>query len=142
MSVMLELEKTEPLCSALSSSATSGEQQIEEDEWLRACHHFALPTSRMSLSERFAELADTWRGDKTFLSSLTEIVTLPSYQQIIGLGPDAVPLILDELRDVPDHWFWALSAITSLDPVLPEHCGDLDAMTGDWLLWSEAQSAA
>jgi hypothetical protein len=30
---------------------------------------------------------------------------LPPYQQIIGMGPPAVPLILEELRREPDQWF-------------------------------------
>ncbi len=141
MSVMYATIDAEPLCRFNSSSAISQEQQIEEEVWLRACDHFSFPTSRMPLSERFAELAETWRQDKDFLSSLTEMVTLPSYQQIIGMGPVAVPFILEELEEDPDHWFWALTAITGVDPVLPEHRGSLDDMTNDWLQWAGVQKS-
>ena len=59
----------------------------------------------------------------------------PAYQSIIGMGQDAVPLILDEMSNQPDHWFWALRAITGANPCPPEHVGDVTAMTRDWLSW-------
>jgi len=61
----------------------------------------------------------------------------PEYQQIIGMGRDAVPLILEELQKEPDHWFWALAATTGEDPVPPEHKGKLSEMTKAWLEWGE-----
>lgn len=51
---------------------------------------------------------------------------LPSCQRIIGMGPVVVPLILEELRREPDHWFWALEMLTEDDPVPPKpgaRCG-------------------
>ena len=39
------------------------------------------------------------------------------------MGEPVVPLILDELRREPDHWFWALEAITEENPVRPEDVG-------------------
>jgi hypothetical protein len=59
----------------------------------------------------------------------------PAYQQIIGIGPDAIPLILQELERKPGHWFWALKSITGEDPVLPEHRGQIAKMTESWLSW-------
>ncbi len=46
-----------------------------------------------------------------------------------------VPLILRELEQEPDHWFWALQAITgessiSLEPAQQEN---LEEMAADWL---------
>ena len=63
----------------------------------------------------------------------------PAYQQIIGLGERALPLIFQELRREPDHWFWALAAITGKNPVPEEDAGDLEAMANDWLSWGDAQ---
>lgn len=68
-------------------------------------------------------------------SSITQMATHPAYQQIIGMGKDAVPLILDELRREPDHWFWALHAITGDDPVPSNGRGKLEGMTRAWLDW-------
>jgi len=39
-----------------------------------------------------------------------------AYQKIIGLGPDAVPLIIAQMQseaDEPDQWFWALQVLTA-----------------------------
>jgi hypothetical protein len=65
-----------------------------------------------------------------------------SYQQIIGLGYAAVPLILCELKRRPADWFWALSAITREDPIKPEHAGNIAAMTDDWIQWGKDRGLA
>ena len=62
----------------------------------------------------------------------------PAYQQVIGMGWDVVPCILSELETAPDHWFWALTAITGQDPVLPDHRGKLRLMAQDWVRWGTA----
>ena len=58
-----------------------------------------------------------------------------AYQRIIGLGPAVIPSLLQELDRSPQHWFWALHAITGVDPVLPEHKGQVQHMAQDWLRW-------
>lgn len=93
------------------------------------------------LANRFQELADTWREETKYISSTQEMVLHPAYLQIIGMGRDALPFIFAELRRQPDHWFWALWAITGgEDPVPPEDKGDLKAMTRHWLQWAERRS--
>ena len=64
----------------------------------------------------------------------------PAYQQIIGMGTPALPLIFQELQREPDHWFWALGAITGENPVPEEDAGDLDAMTDAWLSWGSTNA--
>ena len=71
------------------------------------------------------------------LSSITEIVMHPSYQQIIGMGPAAIPLILLSMRRELNHWFWALSAITGENPVPIEHRGKIKQMTEAWMNWGK-----
>ena len=87
------------------------------------------------LSEQFHRLADIVREECAHLSSVREIVLHPAYQQIIGMGPQALPLILRELEHKPEHWFWALRSIAREDPVLPDHQGVVAEMTQDWLNW-------
>ena len=60
--------------------------------------------------QRFAELALEWRQATAPLSSTTARSTHPAYQQIIGMGPAAVPLILRELDREGGQWFWVLMA--------------------------------
>ena len=92
-----------------------------------------LPDS--ALREEFDELATTWKDETQFLSSVTDIVMHPAYQRIIGLGPDVVPLILEDLEDETRHWFWALWAITGENPVPPEDRGHVEEMKQHWLCW-------
>lgn len=70
---------------------------------------------------------------------------LPAYQRIIGMGPDAVPLILAQLEaegDDPDQWFWALRAITAANPVKPEDQGNTVKMAEAWLRWAKHEGYA
>ena len=55
--------------------------------------------------------------------------------RIIGIGPEAIPLILRELKKKPDDWFWALNAITEVNPIPEELEGKIDEMTNSWLQW-------
>jgi hypothetical protein len=87
--------------------------------------------------EKFPELVARWRKDVRFLSDTNEISSHPAYQEIIGLGLSVLPLILAELQVNPDHWFWALKAITGVDPVSEEHLGNQELMARDWLKWAE-----
>jgi len=85
------------------------------------------------LETRFHNLAEEWRKETSFMSSIHLKSMHEAYQSIIGMGMSAVPLILRELLRNPDHWFWALSAITMENPVQPEERGDLKSMTKAWL---------
>jgi hypothetical protein len=86
---------------------------------------------------RFRALVKQWKEAALLLSSITEMATHPAYQQIIGMGPTALPWIFAELRRDPDQWFWALKAITGEDPVPPEDRGNLPRMTQAWLSWAK-----
>lgn len=86
--------------------------------------------------EQFYRLAEVVREECARLSSIREIALHPAYQQIIGMGPRALPLILRELEHTPEHWFWALSSIAQENPVLPNHRGVVAEMTQDWLNWA------
>ncbi len=85
--------------------------------------------------ERFHRLRDQWKEESRYLSNTAQMALLGPYQRIIGMGTDAVPFILEELRREPDHWFWALEAITEENPVSSEDAGRVPAMTAAWLRW-------
>lgn len=95
--------------------------------------------TRRSVEEIFLNLMQKWKSETEFHSSTTNIVLNPAYQQIIGLGVRAVPLILSELEKGPDHWFWALQSITGENPVSPEKIGNIRAMTTSWLDWGHSR---
>ena len=58
-----------------------------------------------------------------------------AYKRIIAMGALAVPWILEELAQQPDHWFVALSQLTGASPVHPESRGRIPQMTASWLYW-------
>jgi hypothetical protein len=64
---------------------------------------------------------------------------LRPYQAIIGMGLPVVPLILEELRREPDHWFWALEALTGENPVPTEVDGDMSRVSEAWLKWGRRE---
>lgn len=83
----------------------------------------------------FERLAREWRAARTPTSSASRMAAHPAYLRIIGMGARAVPFILRELKERPDHWFAALHAITGASPV-PEHArGRLAQMADAWVEW-------
>ncbi len=62
---------------------------------------------------------------------------LHPYQQIIGLGREAVPFILKEYQLRPHHWWWALESITGENPTTPQMKGDFQAIRMAWLDWGK-----
>lgn len=63
----------------------------------------------------------------------------PAYQAIIGMGAEALPMILEDLRQNSGHWFWALKAISNEDPVVPSDRGSVKKMKNAWLQWGEVK---
>ena len=87
------------------------------------------------LHERFQELKDDWKSRTRHLSNMAQIALVFSYQQMIGMGPAAIPFILAELEKEADHWFWALEAITNENPVAENDAGDVEASARAWIEW-------
>lgn len=119
------------------NTAVGAESEIIWDQYRNTVHHFFEPFSRQRVDPfvRFYHLKTEWESDTASLSSITAIAMHPAYQQIIGMGMIAVPLILNELKENPGHWFWALKAITGEDPVRPEDRGQMTRMAEAWLRW-------
>ena len=89
------------------------------------------------LRGRFQALRGDWKSKTRHLSNTAQIALVFSYQQIIGMGPEVVPLILRDLERETDHWFWALEAITGENPVKQEDAGDMSASAQAWLDWGQ-----
>ena len=58
------------------------------------------------------------------------------------MGNPAVPLLLEELRREPDHWFWALEAITQENPVPEDAAGKVRLMAQAWVEWGAREGYA
>jgi hypothetical protein len=97
---------------------------------------YAFPwVATSGLEETFLGLAEQWQRETGMLSLVQKMVMHPAYQRIIGMGQPVVPLILKALEREPDHWFWALEAITGENPVREEERGRIKQMAAAWVLW-------
>lgn len=93
--------------------------------------------SKLKLEAEFNNLAEEWRTETRMLSLVTQKSMHPAYQKIIGMGQPVVPLILRDLEQKPDHWFWALRAITGDNPVKSEQRGRMKMMAQAWIEWGK-----
>lgn len=97
------------------------------------------PAPASGLQARFDALAARWREETEFHSAAGALFMHPAYQEIIGLGPAVLPLLLADLEKTRDHWFWALRAITGENPVPAEERGKVERMAEHWVDWGRAR---
>jgi hypothetical protein len=105
-------------------------------ELVKSCASLAsVRTSASELQVKFTRLVTEWKSTRGHSSKLIELVMHPAYQQIIGMGNGVVSIILKEMKERPDHWDWALRAITGSDPVPREAWGKLKQIGEAWIAW-------
>ncbi|HLX59806.1 MAG TPA: hypothetical protein VKX17_00865 [Planctomycetota bacterium] len=86
---------------------------------------------------RFNALADEWYEATRAHSSIALKAIHPAYQQIIGMGEDALPFIFKRLQTGKGHWFWALTAITGEMPIPKDDMGRVPKMKEHWIKWGQ-----
>lgn len=91
----------------------------------------------LALREEFAGLANQWRSETQHLSLVSKKIAHPAYLRIIGMGKPVIPLLLEELRDRPAHWFVALKSTANVDPV-PGGANPSQARDA-WLAWGRSE---
>lgn len=121
--------------SGAHSQAKINQQWSEVAEYVTNAQRIVSISRTMAT---FNSCVATWKEDTKFKSSLTEMFLHPAYQRVIGLGPDVVPFILRELSDNGGHWFWALAALTGINPVHADQEGKPRLMREAWLVWGRA----
>jgi len=86
---------------------------------------------------RFNALANKWRRETRNLSSTSKKLANPAYRDIVGMGLQTIPWIIERLHDGPRHWFFALMEITGENPVDASLEGNLPAMVRAWEHWGK-----
>ena len=109
----------------------------QEDNFIVQIPQESALTEQLFTQLRFQLLAEKWKEESKYLAFAKDSLQLPNYQAIISMGKTALPHILTDMQQQPNHWFGALKAITGENPVLPEHKGNIQSMTNDWLLWGK-----
>src|SRR6266702_3041077 len=102
------------LDAAIGFGSEAAALRLRLNEW---CDHYTVTayTKTKSIEQEFRELVDRWYANCGPTSSPTKLIADSAYRRIIGLGKAVVPLILRELRSVPDLWGPALESITGVN---------------------------
>src|SRR5437870_4846959 len=87
---IIEWCETEPSWSKVGRSQKKRRKALRELEAALASPAVAT----RPLAERFREHADKWQRETAFLSATPMIVLHDSYQAIMTMGPDVIPLLL------------------------------------------------
>jgi hypothetical protein len=95
----------------------------------------AIVYRESNIAVKFEEFATQVEEDCKHLSSPSQIAMHPSYQKIIGMGEPIIPLLIQKLDESPVMWFWALNAISEVNPVPKAHKGNIKLMIKDWKNW-------
>ena len=96
------------------------------------------PNVMAETQREFQRLSDEWKSSRGPATTVTAMVRHPAYQAIVQLGEPAIPLLMRELEQQPDHWFAALRAITGANPVHEDELGDVTRMAESWIEWGRA----
>jgi hypothetical protein len=90
-----------------------------------------------SIEQRVVRLLARWREETAYLSSSTQLTRHPAYQELIALGPAALPFLFRDLEQTVDgHLSKALAAITGARPVPAEQRGQVRKIAETWLSWA------
>jgi hypothetical protein len=102
-------------------------------------HNKCSDFGTFDLAERFEVLVENWKNEIGGVSSLSQITSNKNYLAVIALGPQVIPLILEELRAEPAPWFAALSALSGRDDVGRGFPGRFRKMADAWIQWGIEQ---
>jgi hypothetical protein len=96
-----------------------------------------IPAAAESIEQRVVRLLTRWRQETAYLSSSTRLTDHPAYQELITLGPAALPYLFRDLEQTGDgHLSKALVAITGAHPVPAEERGQVRKIAATWLRWA------
>ena len=95
------------------------------------------PVTTETVEQRFRRLASVWNAETGHLSSTTKIINHPAFQEIINMGPAAIPFMLREMDERPRLWVWALPEITGVNRISPADGGNIAKMSQAWLRWAK-----
>lgn len=93
-----------------------------------------------SLKEYFENLKNLWLEETKLSSNVFMTLSHPAHLNIIKLGKIILPYIFEDLSINKNHWFFALSSITGVNPVQSTSVGDLDKIKQDWLAWGRQEN--
>ena len=125
-----------------SKSVTSEAETVELNRL--ASYEYFISTSaylrsiyQNSLKEYFESLKYLWLDETKYSSNIFLTTNHPAHLNIIKLGNQILPLLIEDLQNDNNHWFITLNIISGENPVLPKHTGNVDEMRQDWINWAQ-----
>jgi hypothetical protein len=100
---------------------------------------FAMQSSGATLGDRVKELVIRWKTERPPHSTLRRLTAHPAYRELVEIGDAAVPFLLSEMANDPDHLFLPLGEITKIDPVPAHSRGKIREMADAWLEWGRSK---
>lgn len=91
----------------------------------------------MTIEEKFNFLKNKWEKETAPISSVSEIINNKNYLEILKMGEIIIPLVIKDLEETNNHWFYLLFSLTGENPVPKKNAGDMVKMTNDWVKWFE-----
>lgn len=85
------------------------------------------------VASRFDELAERWITETAAQSSFIRLFSHDAYLEILTLGRDAIPQLLDRLDDEPERWVGALRIITRQS--VGANAGSAEEAVAAWRHW-------
>ena len=89
--------------------------------------------------EQFKKLTREWKQETAIAGHLSKIVLHPAYQRIMAMGPDVIPLILEDLSHESAHWFWALHNLVPIGSDPAEGFTTIRDARRAWLEWGKRE---
>jgi hypothetical protein len=94
-----------------------------------------------AIEREFLRHARKWRRDTKHLSSPVDRYLHPSYARIIAItaaaGQAGLRVMLTDLQEHQNDWFYALRSITGQNPVTSSMAGDVPRMIQAWIKWGQ-----
>ena len=99
------------------------------------------------LESSFNALADKWEKDMAFYSLMAQRSQHYAYQLILGMGKEAIPLILRRMERQGGHWDHALETIAGMPSPTGKtklktegwYSVDVKEVSAAWLQWGREQ---
>src|SRR5437667_11034541 len=96
----------------------------------------AIPAAE-TIEKRVVRLLGTWREQTAYLSSSTRITEQPTYQELMAVGPAALPFLFRDLEQTRDgHLSKGLTILAGALPVPAEDRRQVYKVAEAWPRWA------
>jgi len=93
----------------------------------------------LAVQRKFRPLARRWLSETKYCATIEERTRHPAFEAIVKMGEAAIPLVLRELQERPEHWFWVLAEITKENAATDATRGNVESIRDAWLEWGRAK---